>query len=250
MLSATGSAIIRAFENCLKPNGDGRYRTYRCPANVVTIGWGTTRDDVPGLKEGDVWSRAQCDQVFDTSISAKYEPALNARLSGVALTQNQRDALLSFIYNVGPGGLDGNVGRAVKDGRHDEVPKYLARWNKGGGRELPGLVRRRKSEGQLYVGNVDGALRTAQTVAPGTMPQSREKPRPSVKDLVRETPKLAAAATGSGGTTAAVPASKAQPTKFELSTGEWVAVALGAALTMALVVVMIRKWRGLAADWA
>jgi len=202
------------------------------------------------LNEGDIWSQDRCDTVFAGSISARYEPALDRFLGTTAINQDQRDALISFIYNVGTGGLEGNVGRAVKEGRHGDVPKFLARWNKCNGRELAGLTRRRKAEGQLYAGDVEAAMLTAQTAIPGGMPQNRERPRPTVRELARETPKLAGATVGAGSGTTAVPASKAPSPKSSMTTGEWIAVALGAAITGALIVVLVRKWRGLAADWA
>lgn len=170
--SATGVALIQAFESCLKPTGDGRYRTYRCPANVVTIGWGTTASDVPTLKEGDIWTKAQCDEIFAASLG-KYESAVMRVAAARArpLNQNQFDALVSFVYNVGPGGFDGSVGRAVRDCRDDDVPEKLALWNKAGGKVLPGLVRRRKAEGQLWDGDIKAASVTAQAVLPASMPQ-------------------------------------------------------------------------------
>lgn len=67
--SSTGIALIQAFESCLKSVGDGRFRTYRCPAGVVTIGWGTTAADVPSLAEGEIWTREKCGEVFIASLT-------------------------------------------------------------------------------------------------------------------------------------------------------------------------------------
>lgn len=245
--SPTGIALIQAFESCLKPTGDGRFRTYRCPANVVTIGWGTTADDVPSLREGETWTRDKCDAVFADSLATRYEPALAKRLPGVTLTQAQADALTSFVYNVGPGGLDGNVGRAVREGRHKEVPTYLARWNKAGGREMAGLTRRRKAEGQLYLGDTAAAARTAQTILPGTMPQSREVPVPTTTDLARATPKTTA--TVAAGTTTAA-AGGAQHNGPDQIVATAVLVGFGLAVAIVAGVVLARKWNTLKEDWA
>ena len=245
--SATGIALIQAFESCLKPTGNGRYGTYLCPAKVLTIGWGTTHDDAPDLKPGDVWTRETCDRVFADSLSVRYEPALAKRFPGVALTQSQYDALVSFVYNVGPGGLDGNVGRAVRDGRYDEVPMYLARWNKGGGKVLAGLVRRRKAEGQLWVGDRAAASKTAQTILPGTMPQSREAPAPNVTELARATPKTTAAV-AAGTTTAA--AGGTVPTEPDQIVASSVIVGFGVVVALVAVVVLARRWKALREDWA
>lgn len=240
--------VIQAFESCLKPTGDGRYRTYRCPANVITIGWGTTRDDVPSLQEGDVWSKDKCDQVFADSLG-KYSDAVKRAVSGrkTPLNPNQFGALRSFVYNVGPGGLDGNVGRAVRDGRDGEVPAYMARWNKGGGRVLDGLVRRRKAEGLLYSGDVAGAYRIAEATLPGTMPQAREVPKPTPAELVRSTP-AAAATIVTGSTAAATGGATHSGPEHIVSTS--VLVGFGLAFALVAGVLMARRWAELKADWA
>lgn len=170
--SPVGKSIIQAFESCLKPTGDGRFRTYHCPANVLTIGWGSTRDDVPDLRDGDVWSRERCDGVFATSLARKYEPHVRDMVGDRDLATYQFDALVSWAYNCG-GPASSSVWKAVREGRDADVPALLAQWNKGGGQVLAGLVRRRKSEGLLYAGNIPGALNAAGAVDPGTMPQSK-----------------------------------------------------------------------------
>ena len=176
--SANGVALIQAFESCLQPIGDGRFRTYRCPANVVTIGWGTTASDVPDLRDGDVWTQAKCDQVFAASLG-KYEDAVNrlAARRAASLDQNEFDALVSFAYNCGTGALNSSVGRAVMEGRDADVPDCLDKWCRAAGRVLPGLVRRRKAEGQLYAGDYAAASKTAQTILRGSMAQNHDQNR-------------------------------------------------------------------------
>jgi hypothetical protein len=66
------------------------------------------------------------------------------------LNQNQFDALVSFCYNCGPGNLkELCAGRTI-----DEIPDYLPLYNKGGGNVLPGLVRRRAAEVDLFTKEV------------------------------------------------------------------------------------------------
>lgn len=244
--------LIRAFESCLKPLGGGRYTTYYCPAGVLTIGWGSTRDDVASLKPGDVWTQAACNGTFDAALP-KYDAYLDpvvadrARNGHKSLTAYQRDALISFVYNCGPGGLSGNVGRAVREGRDAEVPEFLSRWNKGGGRILAGLVRRRKAEGQLWSGDIKGAQTTAQTILPGSMPQSREVPTPTTGELARRTTREGAAAAGgagtSGGTVATKPAgTPTSSAEMALIVGGLVVFVIGAAL-------LARKVSALKKDW-
>ena len=246
--SSNGTALIQSFESCLKPIGDGRFRTYRCPANVVTIGWGTTASDVPDLREGDVWDQAKCDRVFAASLG-KYEDAVSrlAAKRSSPLDQNEFDALVSFVYNCGPGGLSGNVGRAVREGRDAEVPEFLSRWNKGGGRILAGLVRRRKAEGQLWSGDIKGAQTTAQTILPGSMPQSREVPTPTTGELARRTTREGAAAAGgagaSGGTVATKPAgAPTSNAEMALIVGGLVVFVIGAVLVASKVSALKKDW--------
>ncbi len=61
--------------------------------------------------------------------------------------------LVSFAYNVGIGNFRGSsVLKAVNAGHHGAVPRRLQLWCKAGGRQLPGLVRRRAAEAELFLG--------------------------------------------------------------------------------------------------
>ena len=239
--------LIKAFESCLK-KVEGGYTTYYCPANVLTIGWGTTRHDVPTLRPGDVWTREQCDKVFANSLG-NYGAIVEKAVAGrrTPLAPHQFGALRSLVYNCGGAALAGSVGRAVREGRDGDVPALMARWNKGGGRVLAGLVRRRKAEGLLYRGDIAAAYRVAEATVPGSMPQSREVPRPTAAELVRATP--AASATVATGATAAVSGGAAHSGPEHIVS---TAVIVGAGLVLALVVgvLVVRRWKVLAADWA
>ena len=248
--SSTGIALIQAFESCLKPNGDGRFRTYRCPAGVVTIGWGTTAADVANLTEGEVWSRDKCDDVFIASL-AKYEAMVDraAATRVKPLLQHQFDALVSLVYNCGPKALAGNVGKAVREGRDAEVPALMARWNKAGGKVLAGLVRRRKAEGELWAGDTQAAARTAQTVFPGTVARSREVPAPSAADLAKATRKTTTAvAVAAGGTIAAGTTATAGGESGTIPTA--VLVGLGLAVVLFAGLMLARRWKALTEEWA
>lgn len=242
--------LIKAFEGCLKPVGQGNFTTYLCPANVLTIGWGSTRHDVPSLQPGEIWTKTKCDEVFQSSLSKKYLPIVFRWEVQAAkpLTSYQRAALLSLVYNCGEGALRGNVGRALKEGRYDEVPSYMARWNKGGGRVLAGLVRRRKAEGLLWEGNLEGASKVAGTVIAGSVARTREVPVPTTRELARQTPGLAAG-TGTGTATSAGTAGQSKPTEG-IGMTEGALMGLGLALALVCGVVMLKKWGELRKDWA
>lgn len=250
----TGQALIRAFESCLKPIGTWQYTTYYCPAKVLTIGWGTTRSDVPDLKPGDIWSRQRCDEVFAASLG-KYERAVQGyatrrvQAGHAALTQHQFDALVSLVYNSGPGALDGNVGRAVVEGRDKDLPEYLSRWNKatvnGKKTVLAGLVRRRKAEGELWRGDLRAAERTAGTVlAAGGSARSRETPTPTTAELARRTPALTSGmAAGSGSAAGGATTGDGGPSTLLLVGG-------GVLLLVLCIALAARKWAALREDWA
>ena len=243
-IGAHGIAVIKGFESCLRAvrGKKGVYTTYYCPANVLTIGWGTTRDDVPDLKPGDEWSQERCDSVFAASL-AKYERAVEKAAAGRVkpLLQHQFDALGSLVYNCGPGAVGGSVGRAVREGRDADVPALMARWNKGGGRVLAGLVRRRKAEGLLYAGKIDEALAVAEVTVPGSMPQSREVPKPTVREIIGATKGVAPTATGGVGAAVTGAVSGASP---------WI---IGAAAIVIIAAVAGLVWwqaRKLKEEWA
>ena len=75
------------------------------------------------------------------------------RLIAVPLGDGQFDALVSFTFNLGAGALQrSTLRRKVNREAHDHVPAEFRRWVWGGGRKLPGLVRRREAEAVMYRG--------------------------------------------------------------------------------------------------
>lgn len=246
--SSTGITLIQAFESCLKPLGGGQYTTYFCPAHVLTIGWGTTKSDYPSLKHGDVWGKAKCDEVFASSLGS-YEAAVDRLLSGRSkpIAQHQYDALTSITYNCGEGVLAGSIGRAVREGRDADVPDLMARWNKGGGKVLPGLVRRRAAEGALYAGDVARASAKAQTVLPGAVSRTREVPVPSAAELSAAT-KGSLSTAAAGAVVASVGA--AQPSAVGGEEARAVLVGVGLALAVVAAVVLVTRWTKLKETWA
>jgi lysozyme len=127
-------------------------KPYLCPANVVTIGFGTTRypngtkismKDAP-ITEAKALEYLIFDmKAFERNVDAYCRDDIN---------QNQFDALVSFCYNVGPNALKAStLLKKVNANPNDpSIAIEFAKWNKGAGRVLKGLVRRRKEEAQLY----------------------------------------------------------------------------------------------------
>ncbi|MBP2301582.1 lysozyme [Azospirillum picis] len=125
---------------------------YLCPAGVPTIGWGHTK----GVKLGQRITRQQAEEL----LSADMAEAADAvdRLVSVPLTDNQRGALASFVFNLGPGSLGGStLLRLLNAGASMEsIGEQFGRWVNAtvGGvkKQLPGLVARRAAEKALFLG--------------------------------------------------------------------------------------------------
>lgn len=149
-ISAEGIALIKRFEGCARRRPDSLYEAYPDPgtgAEPWTIGWGATGD---GIRAGTMWTQEECDARLAADL-ARYAAEVARALDGADTSQAQFDALVSFHYNTGA------VHRATLTRRHREgdyagALKEFARWNRAGGRVLPGLVKRRAAEAALYQG--------------------------------------------------------------------------------------------------
>lgn len=139
--SPKGIALIKEFEGL-------RLKAYKCPGGVWTIGYGHTADVKPGM----VISEAQAEEYLKADLIA-FEKYLNdLRL---AINQNQFDALVSFIYNVGTGNFSSStILRKIRANPQDNsIMDEFLRWVYSKGRVLPGLQRRRLAEMILYFSN-------------------------------------------------------------------------------------------------
>tara|TARA_B100000475_G_C14974884_1_gene305627 strand:+ start:20 stop:463 length:444 start_codon:yes stop_codon:yes gene_type:complete len=136
--SKEGLALIKKFEGC-------RLESYRCSANVLTIGYGHTG----GVLETDVITQDDADKLLEEDI-AKFEKYVDDNVT-VELNQSQFDALVAWTFNLGVGNLrQSTMLRKLNEGDYQSVPSEMNRWNKAGGKTLDGLIRRRKAEGLLF----------------------------------------------------------------------------------------------------
>lgn len=111
------------------------------PGDVPTIGFGTTAGVKPGDKitPQEAFSRALAD-------ASKFEGALKKCVT-VPLTQYEYDAFTSLAYNIGPTAFcSSTLVRLLNAGDYAGACAQISRWNKQGGRELPGLTKRRAAE--------------------------------------------------------------------------------------------------------
>jgi lysozyme len=138
--------LIREFEGF-------RAKPYLCPAGIPTIGYGSTRyaDGRPVSMEDPPITEEGADLIMRTTLR-DYEAAVN-RYVQVPLTQGQFDALVDFAYNAGAQNLrKSTLLRLLNAGDYVGAADQFGRWVQGGGRKLPGLVKRRARERQLFLG--------------------------------------------------------------------------------------------------
>lgn len=135
-----GLALIKKFEGC-------ELKAYQCSAGVWTIGYGHTKDVQPG----DEWSESHADHMLEVEME-EYEGYVNNSVTA-PINQDQFDALVSWVYNLGGGNLKASTMlKVLNAGQYEEVPAQMMRWNKAGGKVLEGLTRRRQAEANLFMG--------------------------------------------------------------------------------------------------
>lgn len=144
-MSAEGLALVKEFEGL-------RLKAYKCPAGVWTIGYGhTSAAGAPEVREGMEITKAEAEEILKRDM-VQYEKGVEKRVT-VEITQGQFDALVDFAYNAGVGALaKSTLLKKVNAEKFDEVPAEFMKWTRGGGKELPGLVRRRRAEVKLWRG--------------------------------------------------------------------------------------------------
>lgn len=147
----------------LKHHEGVRYRPYQCPALLWTVGVGHVIDQshikIPvqerrALPIPDGWDRTLSADEVDALLKQdlhRFEAGV-LRLCPVNLNQSRFDALVSFSFNVGCGNLQASTLR-MRHNRGDiqGAADAFLMWTRGGGRVLPGLVRRRKDERERYL---------------------------------------------------------------------------------------------------
>lgn len=142
--SQQGIDLIKEFEGFSE-------RVYLCPSGVNTIGYGHTQ----GVQIGDTCTREQAEEYLKDDLREAEEAVL--ALVNVPLSQNQFDALVSLVYNIGSGHFYGSTIRRVincKVADKEEYRRAWMMWVKSKGKRLKGLVRRREAEYKLFSGQI------------------------------------------------------------------------------------------------
>ena len=143
-INKIGLKLIAQFEGCY-------LQAYLCPANVWTIGIGTTiYPNGVKVKKGDKCTLEQAHEYLAHDM-IEFEKTVNDSVK-VPLSQNQFDALVSLTYNIGSAAFKNSTLLKKLNAKDftGAADQFLV-WNRGGGKVLKGLVRRREAERALFL---------------------------------------------------------------------------------------------------
>jgi lysozyme len=155
----------------LKHHEGVRQRPYLCPAHIWTVGVGRVlyqeqiklpvarKEGYAGLirkeyplrpEDNRVWSMEEVDALLAEDLARFTRGVL--RLTNGRVTDGQFGALTSFAFNAGLGNLQrSTILMRHRRGDFEGAADAFMMWTKGGGRVLPGLVKRRQDERALYL---------------------------------------------------------------------------------------------------
>ena len=165
-LSKAGADLMHRFEGC-------RNKPYLCPAHIWTIGYGHVlyqdqirlpmvrvpdkhtpmiRKEMPlAIEDFRIWSKDEIEELFAADV-ATFERGVLRLVPGVVGRQGSFDALVSFAFNAGLGNLQRSTIRMKANrGDWEGAAEAFMAWTKGGGKVLPGLVKRRQAERDLFL---------------------------------------------------------------------------------------------------
>ncbi len=137
-ISLEGISLIKSLEGF-------KAEPYICSGGYKTIGYG----HVILSNEYDVITESEADVILFKDIAKAKESV--CRNIEIKLKQCQFDALVSFTFNVGGAALQRSTLRQkINRSEHDLIPKELQKWVYAGGRIIPGLIKRRIIEAEVY----------------------------------------------------------------------------------------------------
>ncbi|EBX5572414.1 lysozyme [Salmonella enterica subsp. enterica serovar Kuessel] len=138
-VSDKGRAFIRAREGV-------KLAAYQDGGGVWTIGYGHTR----GVKQGQVINHEQADEFLNNDLR-QVESCISERVT-VALNQNQFDALVSFVFNIGRQAFsDSTLLKKLNEGKYRAAADQFTRWVYDNDKFVQGLYNRRVAERDLFL---------------------------------------------------------------------------------------------------
>ena len=140
-ISDAGHALTQGFEQC-------RLTAYwDALGKVWTVGWGATGKDIC---QWTVWTQEQADMEYMARRSGD-EASVNRHVT-VSISQGQFDALCDFVYNDGDGAFEeSTLLRLLNDGQIMAAAAEFIKWDHSGGVVVPGLLRRRIAERDMFL---------------------------------------------------------------------------------------------------
>ena len=165
-LSKAGEDLMHRYEGF-------RNKPYLCPAHIWTIGYGHVlyqeqiklpmvrvpdkhtpmiRKEYPlSPEDSRVWSKEEINELFRVDVES-FERGVLRLVPGCVSRQGSFDALVSISYNFGLGNLQRSTIRMrANRGDWEGAADAFRAWTKGGGKVLPGLVKRREAEIALFL---------------------------------------------------------------------------------------------------
>ena len=146
-ISPRGLSLLKQFEGC-------RLIPYKDSAGLWTIGYGHLIADGKTLPDSAKYkiTQKQADLLLKYDVIPR-EKAVE-RLCAVPLSQNEFDALVSFVFNLGAGCFQrSTIRQKLNRGDRAGAAKVLLRYNRAGGKVIKGLVNRRMAEFKLFMSN-------------------------------------------------------------------------------------------------
>ena len=134
-------------KNLIKQAEGLRLEAYLCPAGIPTIGWGHTK----GVRMGQRVTLAMAEDMLVEDLGP-IERLLNSLK--INFRQEQFDALVSWIFNLGSGKFKGSTmyKRILENAADEDITDCLIKWVYSGKQQLPGLMKRRVAEANLFIG--------------------------------------------------------------------------------------------------
>ena len=140
IISTAGVDLLTHFEGL-------RLEAYQDSVGVWTIGYGHTKGVTPSMKI----TESQANNLLKTEL-IEYQNYINEMVN-ISLDQCQFDALVCWVYNLGPTNLkNSTLLTLLNQGVKFQIPEQIRRWNRAGGKILKGLVRRREAEALMFAG--------------------------------------------------------------------------------------------------
>jgi len=138
-ISENGIKLIKQCEGL-------RLEAYKCPGGVWTIGFGHTKN----VHAGDIITKEQAEELLKKDVkSAEYYVNKEVKHE---LNQNQYDALVSFVFNIGSVKFRcSTLLMRLNNGNYKAAAEQFENWVYSKGKKLDGLIKRRKAEKMLFL---------------------------------------------------------------------------------------------------